>query len=63
MGRPPVMPQRTARLQPVSFKSLAVSLPTRVFHTISWREGTNEPLRGREAFASEPKLIEGRQRS
>ncbi len=42
--RPPVMPRRTARLQPTSVKALALSLPTRAFHTISWREGTNEPL-------------------
>ena len=26
-GRPPVMPRRTARLQPVSVKALALSLP------------------------------------
>jgi SRSO17 transposase len=49
MGRPPVMPRRTARLQPMSVKALALSLPTRAFHTISWREGTNEPLSGRFA--------------
>ena len=48
-GRPPVMPRRTARLQPVSVKALALSLPARAFHTISWREGTNEPLSGRFA--------------
>jgi SRSO17 transposase len=48
-GRPPVMPRRTARLQPVSVKALALSLPAQSFHTISWREGTNEPLSGRFA--------------
>lgn len=48
-GRPPVMPRRTARLQPVSVKALALSLPAESFHTISWREGTNEPLSGRFA--------------
>jgi SRSO17 transposase len=48
-GRPPVMPRRTARLQPRSVKSLALSLPAQAFHTISWREGTNEPLSGRFA--------------
>ena len=48
-GRPPVMPRRTARLQPMSVKALALSLPPRSFHTISWREGTNEPLSGRFA--------------
>ena len=48
-GRPPVMPRRTARLQPMSVKALALSLPPQSFHTISWREGTNEPLSGRFA--------------
>ena len=48
-GRPPVMPRRTARLQPVSVKALALALPAQAFHTISWREGTNEPLSGRFA--------------
>ena len=49
MGRPPVMPRRTARLQPMSVKALALSLPPHQFQTISWREGTNEPLNGRFA--------------
>ncbi len=44
-----LMPRRTARLQPVSVKALALSLPPQSFHTISWREGTNEPLSGRFA--------------
>ncbi len=48
-GRPPVMPRRTARLQPMSVKALGLSLPPQSFHTISWREGTNEPLNGRFA--------------
>ena len=48
-GRPPVMPRRTARLQLMSVKALALLLPTQAFHTISWREGTNEPLSGRFA--------------
>jgi SRSO17 transposase len=48
-GRPPVVPRRTARLQPMSVKALALSLPAQAFHTISWREGTNEPLSGRFA--------------
>jgi SRSO17 transposase len=49
MGRPPVMPRRTARRQPMSVKALALSLPANAFHTISWREGSNEPLSGRFA--------------
>jgi len=48
-GRPPVMPRRTARRQPMSVKALALSLPAHAFHTISWREGSNEPLSGRFA--------------
>ena len=48
-GRPPVMPRRTAAIQPMSVKALAMSLPEQAFHTISWREGTNEPLSGRFA--------------
>ena len=49
MGRPPVMPRRTTRRQPMRVKALALSLPAQAFHTISWREGTNEPLSGRFA--------------
>lgn len=48
-GRPAVMPRRTAQLQPVSVKALALSLPQHAFETITWREGTNEPLSGRFA--------------
>ena len=48
-GRPAVMPRRTARLQPMSVKALAMALPAEAFQTISWREGTNEPLCGRFA--------------
>jgi SRSO17 transposase len=44
MGRPPVMPRRTADLQPVSVKALAQSLPNRAFQNVSWREGTNATL-------------------
>jgi len=49
MGRPPVMPRRTAKRQPVSVKALAQSLPDSTFQNISWREGTNERLTGRFA--------------
>jgi SRSO17 transposase len=48
-GRPPVMPRRTPRCQPMSVKALALSLPAQAFQTLSWREGTNEPLSGRFA--------------
>ena len=49
MGRPPVMPRRTPALQPMSVKALALSLPSRAFQNVSWREGTNETLSGRFA--------------
>jgi SRSO17 transposase len=48
-GRPPVMPRRTSRRQPMSVKALAQSLPATAFQTISWREGTNETLSNRFA--------------
>lgn len=48
-GRPPVTPRRDASRQPVSVKALALALPAESFQTISWREGTNEPLRERFA--------------
>ena len=49
MGRPPVMPRRTAKRQPVNVNTLALGLPDSAFHNISWREGTNERLTGRFA--------------
>lgn len=49
MGRPPVMPRRTNKRQPVNVKTLALGLPNSAFHNISWREGTNERLTGRFA--------------
>ena len=48
-GRPPVMPRRTAERQPMSVKALAMSQPPQAFHTISWREGSNDTLSGRFA--------------
>ena len=48
-GRPPVQPRRTAELQPVSVKTLAMELPPQTFQTLSWREGTNATLSGRFA--------------
>lgn len=36
-GRPPVQPRRTAELQPVSVKTLAMELPPQAFQTVSWR--------------------------
>jgi SRSO17 transposase len=49
MGRPSVVPRRTRARQPVSVKTLAHTLPANAFHTISWRQGTNEALSGRFA--------------
>jgi SRSO17 transposase len=48
-GRPPLVPRRTAKRQPISVKALAQQLPTSAFQNISWREGTNETLTGRFA--------------
>jgi SRSO17 transposase len=48
-GRPPVMPRRTARRQPVSVKALSQQLPDSAWQTISWREGTHEMLSSRFA--------------
>ena len=50
-GRPPLVPRRTPRRQPLSVKALAQSLPGSAFQSISWREGTNEMLTGRFAVA------------
>ena len=49
VGRPPVVPRRTHRRQPVSVKALALGLPPGAFHTISWREGSNATLSDRFA--------------
>ena len=49
MGRPPVMPRRTATRQPTSVKELALGLPKSAWQNISWREGSNAPLTGRFA--------------
>ena len=47
--RPCVVPRRTATLQPMRVKALAMSLPPQAFQTITWREGTNTSLRERFA--------------
>lgn len=49
LGSPTKLLRRDAEHQPVSVKDLAFSLPTRAWRTITWREGTNEPLRSRFA--------------
>ena len=54
MGRPPVTPRRIAKRQPVNVKTLAQGLRDSAFHSISWREGTNDRLRGRFAALRVP---------
>lgn len=49
VGRPSVVPRRTAQRQPISVKALAQSLPDSAFQDISWREGSNVRLGGRFA--------------
>ncbi len=48
-GRPPLMPRRTRRRQPISVKALALTLPASTLQTISWREDKNETLSSRFA--------------
>jgi SRSO17 transposase len=48
-GRPTKRLRRDAAHQPVKVKDLAFSLPAKVWRTITWREGTNVPLRSRFA--------------
>jgi SRSO17 transposase len=48
-GRPPRLLQRTQDPQPVSVKQLAMSLSSRAFQEITWREGAERKLRSRFA--------------
>jgi len=48
-GRPRVRVRRDERHQPISVRELARALPAGSFRTITWREGTNAPLRSRFA--------------
>lgn len=48
-GRPTSKLRRDKAHQPVSAKELALSLPARAWRTLTWREGTNAPLRSRFA--------------
>jgi SRSO17 transposase len=41
--------RRDAELAPVSAKQLALSLPAKVWKTVTWREGLHHPLRSRFA--------------
>jgi len=48
-GRPPSLMRRDSRHQPISVKALAQSLPAKAWRTVTWREGTAEPLASRFA--------------
>jgi SRSO17 transposase len=48
-GRPRTRLHRDAEHQPISVLELARQLPEKDWRTITWREGTNEPLRSRFA--------------
>ena len=48
-GRPPRLMRRDSRHQPISVKALAQSLPAKAWRTVTWREGTAEPLTSRFA--------------
>jgi SRSO17 transposase len=49
MGRPPRPLQRSPDHQPVSVRQLAMSLPSKAWREISWREGVQRKLRSRFA--------------
>jgi SRSO17 transposase len=48
-GRPRTRVQRDATHQPISVLALAQALPAGNYRTVTWREGTNAPLRSRFA--------------
>ena len=48
-GRPPRLLQRNKKHQPISVRQLALSLPSKTWKTVSWREGTADTLRSRFA--------------
>jgi SRSO17 transposase len=48
-GRPTKRLRRDTAHRPVKVKDLAFSLPAKAWRTITWREGTNAPLRSRFA--------------
>jgi SRSO17 transposase len=48
-GRPPKLMRRDGKHRPVSVKELALNLPASAWRTITWREGSAEPLTSRFA--------------
>lgn len=47
--RPPKLICRDSRHRPIPVKALALSLPAKAWRTVTWREGTAEPLTSRFA--------------
>ena len=48
-GRPRTRVRRDAAHQPIGVRELALALPATAWRTVTWREGTNAPLRSRFA--------------
>jgi len=48
-GRPTKQLRRDAKHRPIKVKNLALSLPAKAWRTITWREGSNVPLKSRFA--------------
>ena len=48
-GRPPKLLRRDSQQPPVAVKQLALALPPSAWKEITWREGTEQPLRSRFA--------------
>jgi SRSO17 transposase len=48
-GRPPKLLRRDPRHAPISVKALALTLPSRMWRAVRWREGTQHQLRSRFA--------------
>lgn len=49
-GKPPVLLRRAPGHEPQSVKALALGLPARAWHEVTWREGTNATLSSRFAW-------------
>jgi SRSO17 transposase len=48
-GRPTSLLRRHPKHKPTSAKALALALPKKAWHTVTWREGSNAPLSSRFA--------------
>ena len=49
IGRPTKLLRRDRRHTPVAVRELAISMPSSIWKTVRWREGTRKPLRSRFA--------------